>query len=592
MRTEPARVEAETSDPPAAHGAGLTGSGPVGAGPLQVTVTERSGPTGRRDLEWSVANTSDRPVRVRGVAVVLALAGADDPLRILRHGYQSWSPTGVATLGVDADPSERSDLELMQGIYHADQRRVRPGELRSEWVTVLRAAGGAAVLVGFDGGHLHDGVLRLRRTGSGAAELVCEAFLGDAELAAGESRPLHGISVVPDDGRGPAALLEDWAAEVGRRQGARTGAGFQVGWCSWYHYFHGITEEALRANLARADAWPFDVFQLDDGYQAAIGDWRLTNERFPSGLEAIASDIGAAGRRPGLWLAPFLAAPDSRVATEHPGWLARDPATGEPLLAFWNEPWGGGLDGFMYALDTTHPEVADHLERLAADLVAMGYGYLKLDFTFAPSFDGAWHDRSATPAQRVRSGFDAVRRGAGDDAFILGCGAPLAPVLGVVDGNRIGPDVAPRWTLGEGEETVAGYRDVEPATASAWADTAARSFMHRRLWLNDPDCVMLRASHTDLDPAAARTWAHAVGLSGGMVLVSDDLGLVGREQRALFDEVVALGRASDAEAATGRPARCPDVMEVRPPTVLEAVGRRLTVDPVTGRSTLERVLVS
>jgi hypothetical protein len=56
---------------------------------------------------------------------------------------------------------------------------------------------------------------------------------------------------------------------------------------------------------------------------------------------------------------------------------------------------------------------------------------------------GVWRDRSLTPAQRVRAGYDAIRRGAGDDTFLLGCGAPQGACIGVVDGMRIGPDVAP-----------------------------------------------------------------------------------------------------------------------------------------------------
>ena len=57
---------------------------------------------------------------------------------------------------------------------------------------------------------------------------------------------------------------------------------------------------------------------------------------------------------------------------------------------------------------------------------------------------------ASTPIRRappisVRAGFEAVRRGAGDDTFLLGCGAPLGPTIGVVDGMRIGPDVAPWW---------------------------------------------------------------------------------------------------------------------------------------------------
>ena len=55
-----------------------------------------------------------------------------------------------------------------------------------------------------------------------------------------------------------------------------------------------------------------------------------------------------------------------------------------------------------------------------------------------------------------------------------------------------------------------------------------------------------------------RAWALAVGVSGGMALVSDDLALLGHDARALLDEVVALGREADAGAAPAplrRPAR-------------------------------------
>ncbi len=122
--------------------------------------------------------------------------------------------------------------------------------------------------------------------------------------------------------------------------------------------------------------------------------------------------IEGAGRQPGIWLAPFIAAPDSQVATEHPEWLARMP-NGKPLWGMFNPSWGGGMDGVMYALDTTQPEVIAHLEHVARSLVALGFTYLKLDFTFAPSFDGVWSDASRTPAERVRAGLrrHSTRRG-------------------------------------------------------------------------------------------------------------------------------------------------------------------------------------
>jgi len=285
-----------------------------------------------------------------------------------------------------------------------------------------------------------------------------------------------------------------------------------------------------------------------------------------------------------LWLAPFLVAPDSRTAREHPEWLARG-FDGEPLVNMFNPPWGGGRDGLMYGLDTTRDDVREHLRSLAATLVAMGYEYLKLDFTFSPSFDGVWSDASFTPAQRVRAGFDAIRAGVGDDVFLLGCGVPLSNSVGVVDGNRIGADVAPAWSLGEVQSFLAGYDGTQPATRHAWASTAIRSFLHRRLWLNDPDCVMLRTRETALTPTAARTWARAVGVSGGMVLVSDDLSLLDAEARVVLDEAIELSRVADDAARTGAVAHAPDLLDGPEPTRLRSPAGEVIVDLDDGRST-------
>lgn len=568
--------------------------GTVSIGPASVSMH------GRDDgFDWAVANSSDRPLAVWSVGVIARVIDAPEPLRMFRHGYQSWSPADAATFGVDIDPSRRADFPFVQGVYHADGRQTRADELRSEWCTVLAAdpAKGepsrGEVVLGFEAGSQHDGTFRLRRDGNDQPELVLEAYLGGAVLAPGEERQLHGISWTAGERGSASERLAAWAADAGRAGGARVNAPFQVGWCSWYQFFDEVTEGDFRRNLVAASDWPFDVFQLDDGYQAAIGDWRVTNDKFPSTLDTLAADITAEGRRPGLWLAPFLAAPDSEIARLHPDWIARAAQSrhgsdAEPLRSWWNPAWGGGEDGFMYSLDTTHPDVVEHLERLARDLVEAGFTYLKLDFTFAPAVEGQWHDASCTPAQRVRAGFEAIRRGAGEDTFLLGCGVPLANVVGLVDANRIGADVAPIWALDESDEIVPGYLDVQPATRSALAATLARSFMHRQLWLNDPDCLMLRTRETSLDSDAVRTWERCVGLSGGMVLVSDDLRLLGRDARAALEEVIALGRASDAAAQQGRPPRCPDLLDHSIPNTLATDAHELHVDPEAATSVIIR----
>lgn len=531
---------------------------------------------------WWVAEDTSRPQRLRSVSLVLRVIDIAGPLRMMRHTYQSWTPCDIATFSVDVDPSlAAGSLELVRGIHHADQRVVTdPDELRSEWLTLLSDDNEVPLLIGFDGGERHDGTFRLRN-GIHGVELWCEAFLGDAELPADTRLELHDILVA--EGQSAEGLLSEWALTVGELAQARVTAPYQVGWCSWYHYFHDLTQSDVAKNLSHSDDWPFEVFQIDDGYQSAIGDWLTTNNKFPSELSSLAAGIAAHGRRPGLWLAPFLAAPDSNIALSHPEWLARD-AVGDPLITMFNPPWAGGRDGFMYGLDTTNPDVVHHLETLSATLVEMGFTYLKLDFTFSPSFDGVWSDPSQTPAQRVRAGFDAIRRGAGEETFLLGCGSPLSNTVGVVDGNRVGADVAPSWPVEAKTKPLAGYGGSQPSTRNAWNNTAMRSFMHRRLWINDPDCLMLRSQQTELGEEAAKTWARAIGVSGGMAIVSDDLSLLDDSSRALLDEAIALGRVADLAARMGDAAVVPSLMGESLPTSLQSAAGSLTVDLSDGSS--------
>ena len=115
---------------------------------------------------------------------------------------------------------------------------------------------------------------------------------------------------------------------------------------------------------------------------------------------------------------------------------------------------------------------------------------------------------------------------------------------------RIGPDVAPFWDAPADVWEGSLYRDVAPSTANAQRATIARQFQHRRLWLNDPDCLMLRTTATELTPAQVEDWAMTVARSGGMALVSDDLALLGGDSRQLLDRVLEIGRAADAPSVT------------------------------------------
>jgi alpha-galactosidase len=329
---------------------------------------------------------------------------------------------------------------------------------------------------------------------------------------------------------------------------ARVGAPFQRGWCSWYHYFHAITEDALRANIKALEAmrseFPIDVIQLDDGFQSALGDWDSTNEKFASGLKKIGGEIRAAGFKAGIWTAPFLAARDSRLMVEHPDWFIMRDETGEnqPVRAGHNPNWTASEDKFAYALDASNPAFLAHLRYLFAKLTRdFGYSYLKLDFLYAAAAPGRRHDPSLTRGEALRRGLEGIRAGAGDDAFILGCGCPLGPAVGIVDGMRIGPDVSPSWG-----STASGAGD--PSTVYALDAIIARSFMHRRLWLNDPDCLMLRARETRLTADERAALAATIVASGGMLLISDDMSLLDAEAGKRFRELSQIAAKIDSNA--------------------------------------------
>jgi alpha-galactosidase len=469
-------------------------------------------------------------------------------LRFLRNGWQSWSATGAQELGDAGEPDFPSGPWL-RGMHHA---LGAPAESRRGWheshgVTVVgESPQGPACLVGVLERGRAFGVLYARRDGD---EVLLEAELAvEARLAPGEERPLERVHVAL--GLDASLLLEAFGDAHGRIASARTASPYLSGWCSWYHFFHGVTEADVLRNLeALASArpgLPIDVVQIDDGYQREIGDWLETNARFPRGLAKLAAEIRAAGFTPGIWTAPFCVVAESRLFAEHREWLLR---SGDGLLRGLLHPaWSP--DAAVYVLDPSRPEVRAHLASVFRDLRGLGFDYLKLDFLYAAAMRADAFDPGLGRAQRLRAGLDAVRAGAGEGAFLLGCGCPLGAAVGVVDGMRIGPDVAPSWRAAPAVR-IPGIEETLPSTRSAVRSVLARAWMHRRLWLNDPDCLMARARDTQLSPAEARTLAIAIASTGGMLLFSDDWPSLDEAGRELVRDTLAAARAVDGLGLPG-----------------------------------------
>jgi alpha-galactosidase len=427
-------------------------------------------------LDWSVHNGGRQPARPGRIGVGLPAT----PRRVVEHGWQSWSAVRVCD-PVDVRPARREAAEWERAMLGLD-----PGA--AGWVVC-----GDQFLVddsGVTGFLSADGNFGTVVSGSDPdGGLLVWALIDDVVIEPGTSRVLDPVWFGSGD---PATVYSEYALRWGERSSARAASPAPFGWCSWYRFGAGVTPSDVRAQVAPAVAHGLEFIQIDDGWQQAVGDWGSFSPAWHEGIAPVAAEIRAGGMRAGIWTAPFLVAERSATAADNPEWLLRD-RRGRPVRAMHHPSlWGG----WALCLDTTHPGALDHLRTTFSNLVDDGFDVHKIDFLYAGAVEGARHDSGVTRAEALRRGLDTIRSAVGDDAFILGCGCPLAPAVGVVDAMRVSPDAAVWWSQAD---EVEGFGEATSSAENALRTSWVRAPLHRRLWINDPDCLMLR------NPAEQRT---------------------------------------------------------------------------------------
>ena len=452
-------------------------------------------------LYWRIRleNRSDRSVELDQVEMLRLesrSSGAlffDTPsseMGFFSNGWQSWNFTGPL-FAEDRFPRTRlGPLTLPMRLGAAASQPHGRGAFTSEMFGALGdRVSRAGILMGFLSQHQAFGGVEIE-LGSSAPFIRMWADCDGVLLAPGDSFATDWacLQFIRLDEEQPLASYLD---EVARFNRARIPSRTPTGWCSWYQFLESITEVDLFANVDWAEAHRneihLDVIQLDDGFEAEVGDWFSTNAGFPSGLEGVSRRIHRAGFVPGLWLAPFVARPGARILTDHPEWILRN-RMGAPVNA------GFIWDTFTRALDVTHPQVVEHVERLVTTAVGeWGFEYLKLDFLYAGALRGKRHDARRTRAQALRTILEHIRQVAGDATTLAGCGCPLGSGVGIFDAMRIGADVAVRWNPAyKGHETLLRREPDLPSVRNAIQNVITRAPLHRRWWINDPDCLILR----------------------------------------------------------------------------------------------------
>jgi alpha-galactosidase len=312
-----------------------------------------------------------------------------------------------------------------------------------------------------------------------------------------------------------------------------------VGWCSWYCYGPEVTEKDIIANMRRSAAVvpALKYIQIDDGYQSRMGDWLVPGDGFSDGIAALCNRICGDGFEPAVWVAPFIAEQGSLLFREHPGWFVMDEA-GLPLSSA-DVSFGGWRNGPWYMLDGTHPDARAYLRTVFGTMRKQwNCRYFKLDANMWGAMPfGVRHMKTATRVEAYRLGMKAVMEGAGEDSFILGCNAPMWPSIGAVHGMRITNDISRNW----------------PDIRANAMECFWRNWQHGRLWMNDPDCLVLENSHSavmgpDGQPIGTNAAAvtedeflfHAAGIlaSGGSLLSGDDISIMSDASLGILKKMI------------------------------------------------------
>lgn len=300
------------------------------------------------------------------------------------------------------------------------------------------------------------------------------------------------------------------------------------GYTSWYNYYQNISEDIILRDLEAISKKTDKVntFQIDDGYQTAVGDWLSINKtKFPNGMKPIVEKIHAKGWQAGLWLAPFGAQKGSKLASEHSDWLVKG-KNGKPIMVGAN--WGG-----FYAIDIDNADARAYIKNVF-DTVLNDWGFdlVKLDFLYATAVVPL-HNK--TRGQLAYESIDFLRECVGDKQ-ILGCGVQQMPCFGKVEYMRIGADMALGWKH-KFFRNLTHREDV--STPNAIHNSVYRRCLNNRAFLCDPDVFLLRKTNIHFTPEQQKVLAKFIKLFGSVLFMSDNVQEYDDEQMAVFNDTLA-----------------------------------------------------
>lgn len=134
---------------------------------------------------------------------------------------------------------------------------------------------------------------------------------------------------------------------------------------SWEATRFNLTFDGQLELARRAAAIGVELFCVDDGWfggrrnaHTGLGDWVVSPDVFPDGLEPLITEIHNLGMKFGLWVEPEMVNPNSELYRAHPDWVLHFP--GRPRTEARNQ----------LVLDFGRPEVVEYIFGVLNELVS------------------------------------------------------------------------------------------------------------------------------------------------------------------------------------------------------------------------------
>ncbi|MCD8286764.1 MAG: alpha-galactosidase [Clostridia bacterium] len=460
------------------------------------------------DVSWGQRNvitvSAKEPVTLLSAAISIPHAYEKDE-RIFVNGYQSWTDTREFTAGeslkdITKLPKFLVNMFSLDGYGDSTFKKYRKKVLHGYDVSWAKDF--------FAGSFNSANAYLIINHDVMGSRIVLESDISGLQLPAGGSICLFDFTLDKDFWLSmyPVKDIPDI-----------------LGYTSWYNYYENINEEKILSSLEQVGE-PYELFQIDDGYESAVGDWLSVDPmKFPNGLEGIVQKIHAKGLKAGIWLAPFAAESKSQVYKEHPDW-------------FFDWKAGGNWSGF-YGLNSNNGDAMAYVEQCLRRYADMGFDFFKLDFLYAVN---PRKITTRTRAQISGKAYEMIRRTL-PDKLILGCGAMIMNST-VFDYLRIGPDVSLKFD----DVWYMKYMHRERvSTKVTLQNTIYRSFMDKRLFGCDPDVFILRNENNCLSREQKEALITINALFGSVMMTSDNVSAYTAEQQALFSKALLLRNATD-----------------------------------------------